>query len=69
MFFYAATAGVDFLITPENLTFTAGQSAFDGIMQCATVEILDDEVLLFVGLPECYKNCHKHHMFVVKTEL
>ncbi len=52
---YTATAGVDYLVTHENLTFTDGQRAFDGIMQCATVEILDDEVILFAGLPLCIK--------------
>lgn len=39
-----ATFGVDYLITPEVLTFTSGQYGFDGIVQCSTVEILDDQV-------------------------
>ena len=39
-----ATLGVDYLITPEVLTFTSGQYGFDGVVQCSVVEILDDEV-------------------------
>ena len=39
-----ATLGVDYLITPDILTFYAGQFAFDGVIQCAVVEILDDDV-------------------------
>ena len=42
----SATAGVDFIIEPEVLTFTSGQSAFDGLVQCTTITILDDEVHL-----------------------
>lgn len=41
----AATAGVDYRIVPEHLTFTPGQRAMDGSMQCTTVFILDDEVI------------------------
>ena len=40
----SATSGLDYLITPEILTFYSGQSGFDGIVQCFVVEILDDEV-------------------------
>ena len=35
---------MDYRITPEVLTFYAGQFAFDGMVQCAVVEILDDDV-------------------------
>ena len=44
LFSISATAGVDFIIEPEVLTFTSGQSAFDGLLQCANITILDDDV-------------------------
>ena len=37
---------MDYRITPEVITFYAGQYGFDGVVQCSVVEILDDEVSL-----------------------
>ena len=36
---------MDYRITPEVLTFFAGQFGFDGVVRCAVVEILDDAVI------------------------
>lgn len=40
----AATSGMDFQITTDVLTFTSGQHGLDGVIQCSTIEILDDQV-------------------------
>ena len=50
LYIHLATAGVDFLIEPDVLTFTSGQSAFDGLIRCANITILDDEVFAIEDL-------------------
>lgn len=51
---YAATAGADFMIETQFITFTAGQYRFDGIEQCSTIDILDDNVRIYVNYYGAY---------------